>query len=65
MQRKRCPLCYVKLDSGVMDHLQRDHRRTDAEARELLERSVEGTLGWDPEVKKKKACLQAGPLGKP
>ena len=65
MQQKRCPLCYVKLDSGVIVHLQRDHRRTDAEARELLQRSVESTLGWDPEIKKKKACFPANPLGKP
>lgn len=52
---KRCPLCYVRLERSVIDHLQRDHRRSYDDARALLERVVEGTLGWDPEVKKKKA----------
>lgn len=54
---KRCPLCNVRLESGVINHLQRDHRRTYDDARALLERSVEGTLGWDPEVKKRKASF--------
>lgn len=65
MERKRCPLCYVRLERGVINHPQRDHHRTYDEARALLERSVEGTLGWDPEVKKRKACFPANPLKKP
>jgi hypothetical protein len=39
--------------SGIFEHLKREHRRTEAEARALLERDAEGTLGWDPEIKKR------------
>ncbi len=51
---KRCPLCSVRLERGVIDHLQHDHRRSYDDARALVERAVEGALGWDPEVKKNK-----------
>ena len=42
----------------LLDHLQLDHRRTEIEARALVLRSVEGTLGWDPETKKNRAALK-------
>jgi hypothetical protein len=38
--------------------MQLDHRRTEVEARALMVRSVEETLGWDPETKKKRAGLK-------
>jgi hypothetical protein len=41
---------------GVIKHLEVDHRRTETKALALMERSAEGTLGWDPETKKKKAA---------
>jgi len=49
----RCPLCHSSSASSVIRHLTSVHRRTEAEARELMEREMEGTLGWDPEVKKR------------
>jgi hypothetical protein len=53
-ERNRCPLCSSIKKLGVFEHLRSEHRRTEAEARALLERQMEGTLGWDPEVKKRK-----------
>ena len=50
----RCPLCSSIAKLGVFEHLKNEHRRTEAEARALMERQMEGTLGWDPEVKKSK-----------
>ncbi|MGO9603703.1 MAG: hypothetical protein ACLQAT_09955 [Candidatus Binataceae bacterium] len=50
----RCPLCSAITNLGVIQHLTKEHRRTEAEARALLERQMEGTLGWDPETKKRK-----------
>ena len=50
----KCPLCSARV-GPVVEHLQSDHRRTMIEARELLQRSLEGTLGWDPVAKKEKA----------
>jgi len=55
----RCPLCNIQPANGVIEHLEHDHRRTDDEARALLERSMEGTLGWDPETRKRKNLLSA------
>jgi hypothetical protein len=55
---ERCPLCSARIDRNVLEHLQHDHGRTEGEARALVVRSVEGTLGWDPETKKKKASLK-------
>ena len=49
----RCPLCHSGSVSSVIEHLTSVHRRTEAEARALMEREMEGTLGWDPEVKKR------------
>ena len=46
MHTERCPLCYV-FTRNAIKHLERDHRRTDAEACVLVERSNEGTLGWN------------------
>jgi hypothetical protein len=51
---RRCPLCSTTALSGIFEHLRREHRRTEAEARALMERDMEGTLGWDPEIKKRK-----------
>ena len=36
----------------ILKHLQLDHRRMEVEDVYSLERSAEGTLGWDPETKK-------------
>jgi len=54
-EQKRCPLCSAIAAVEVIEHLKREHRRTEAEARVLLERAMEGTLGWDPEIKKRKS----------
>jgi len=51
---ERCPLCSAQIKSGVLEHLEGDHRRTEFEARKLMERAAAGTLGWDPETKKKR-----------
>jgi len=53
-----CPLCWASIERNILHHLQLDHLRTEAEARLLLERSAEGTLGWDPETKKNRAALK-------
>ena len=50
---EKCPLCFARV-GRVIEHLRSDHRRTMVEARELLQRSLEGTLGWDPVAKKEK-----------
>jgi hypothetical protein len=49
METLRCPLCYISVEYGVIDHLGRDHRWTEFEARALVERSKEGSLGWNAE----------------
>jgi hypothetical protein len=49
METQRCPLCYIRAEYGVIDHLRRDHRRSEIEARTLVERSREGSLGWNAE----------------
>jgi hypothetical protein len=54
----RCPLCWARTKYGVIAHLKVDHRRTEIEVHEIMERNAEGTLGWDPEVKRKKAALR-------
>jgi hypothetical protein len=53
-EQKRCPLCSAIAAVEMIEHLKKEHRRTEAEARTLIERELEGTLGWDPEVKKRK-----------
>jgi len=65
MEIGRCPLCYIRPNRSVLDHLQRDHRRSDDEARALLARAKEETLGWDPEAKKKRLSFRRGPARKP
>ncbi len=57
---KRCPLCSGTVKDSMIKHLTSDHRRTEVEARALLQRSVEGTLGWDPEAKKRKESFPFG-----
>jgi hypothetical protein len=47
----------------VIVHLKVDHRRTEIEAHEIMERNAEGTLGWDAEIKKKKAALRIWRIG--
>ena len=47
MYTERCPLCYGFTRHGAIAHLERDHRRTYSEACILVERSKEGTLGWN------------------
>jgi len=49
METQRCPLCQIRAEQGVLEHLRRDHRRTEAEARALMERYRDGTLGWNAE----------------
>ena len=48
----RCPLCFERLERDVIDHLQIEHRRTEAEARAIVVRSLEDTLARDPETKR-------------
>jgi hypothetical protein len=64
MEIGRCPLCYIRPNCSVLDHLQQDHRRNDDEARALLARAREETLGWDPEAKKKRLSFRRGPARK-
>ena len=45
MYTELCPLCYAFTRNGAIAHLERDHRRTYAEAWVLVERGKEGTLG--------------------
>jgi hypothetical protein len=59
----RCPLCCARTKHGVIVHLKLDHRRTEIETHEIMERNAEGTLGWDPEIKKKKAALRNWRIG--
>jgi len=49
METDRCPLCWMRADCGVLVHLRRDHRRSEAEALALLERNTAGTVGWNPD----------------
>jgi len=53
-EQRRCPLCSAIAAVEIIEHLKREHRRTEAEARVLIERQIEGTLGWDPAIKKRK-----------
>jgi len=69
METLRCPLCYISVEYGVIDHLGRDHRRTEFEARALVERSKEGSLGWNAEGRRGRVVEQVAnrlplPLGK-
>jgi hypothetical protein len=52
--QRLCPLCSATTGSNIIEHLKTEHRRTEAEARALMEREMEGTLGWDPEIRKRK-----------
>ncbi len=56
-EANRCPLCCARTKHGVIKHLKVDHQRTEIDAREIMARSAEGTLGWDPEIRKKRAAL--------
>ncbi len=47
METRRCPLCWVKAEYGVIEHLRRDHLRSEVEALVLLERTDEGSPGWN------------------
>lgn len=49
MEPQRCPLCQIRAEQGVLEHLRRDHRRTEAETRVLMERYRDETLGWNAE----------------
>jgi hypothetical protein len=60
---RRCPLCWVPTTQGVIQHLKVDHRRTEIEALTLMERGANGTLGWAPELRKKKAALRTLGIG--
>ena len=53
-ESRSCPLCSGTVTRSLIQHLITDHRRTEPEASALLYRSIEGTLGWDPEAKKEK-----------
>ena len=46
---RRCPLCWINPETGVVEHLRSDHRRSEIEACTLLERAYGGALGWDAE----------------
>ena len=61
METRQCPLCWIRPESGVVEHLRRDHRRSEVEARALLERTNEGSLGWNAEGRKRRAYLPLGP----
>jgi hypothetical protein len=52
--QRLCPLCSATTGISIIEHLKTEHRRTEAEAHALMEREMEGTLGWDPETKKRK-----------
>jgi hypothetical protein len=54
MYTERCSLCYAFTRNGAIEHLERDHRRTNAEACVLVERSKEGTLGWNAQNSRQK-----------
>ncbi len=60
---KRCPLCWAPTTLGVIKHLKVEHRRTEIEALALMERSAQGTLGWDPELRKKRAAQRIWRIG--
>ena len=60
---KKCPLCWAPTMLGVIKHLKVDHHRTEIEALALMERSAQGTLGWEPELKKKRAALRTSRIG--
>jgi hypothetical protein len=61
MENRGCPLCWIKPECAVIEHLRRDHRRTEVEARKLLERANEGSLGWNAEGRKRRTSLPLGP----
>jgi hypothetical protein len=52
--QRLCPLCSASTGISIIEHLKTEHRRTEAAAHALMEREMEGTLGWDPEIKKRK-----------
>jgi len=62
METGRCPLCWATALYGVIEHLRRDHRRSEIEPRTLLERSNQGSLGWNAQGRKKGACLPLVPM---
>lgn len=62
METGRCPLCWARALYGVIEHLRRDHHRSEIEARTLLERSSQGSLGWNAEDRKKGACSPLVPV---
>jgi hypothetical protein len=57
METRRCPLCWIRPECGVIEHLRRDHRRSEVEAHTLLERSNQGSLGCNAEGRRKGICL--------
>ena len=59
-EARSCPLCSGAVTRSLIQHLITDHRRTEPEASALLYRSIEGTLGWDPEARKRKASFPLG-----
>jgi len=50
---RRCPLCWIKPETGVVEHLRSDHHRSEIEACTLLERAYRETLGSNAEGRKK------------
>ncbi len=65
MDAQRCPLCQIRAEQGVLEHLRRDHRRTEAEARVLMERYRLGTLGWNAEGRKERRRSSSPPPPSP
>jgi hypothetical protein len=61
METRRCPLCWISPECGVIEHLRRDHRRSEVEARALMERYKDGTLGWNAESRKGRQRQSPGP----
>jgi hypothetical protein len=62
VQIRLCPLCGIRPESGVIEHLRREHRRSDVEACALLERQYHGSLGCDAEGRKKRILRSLAPV---
>jgi hypothetical protein len=62
MQIRLCPLCGIRPESGVIEHLRREHRRTEIEACSLLERHYHGSIGRNAEGRNKGIGVPLAPV---
>jgi hypothetical protein len=62
VQIRRCPLCWIRPESGIIEHLRQEHRRSEIEACTLLERHYYGSIGRNAEGLKKEIGVPLAPV---